>query len=65
MAALDVLSKSIELPIYKLFNTELSPIKTYISGGSVAYNSNEIREDAYKLKEIGFDFYKMRMVTRA
>ena len=61
MAALDVLSKSIELPIYKLFNTELSPIKTYISGGSVAYNSNEIREDAYKLKEIGFDFYKMRM----
>ena len=61
VACLDVLSKSIEIPIYKLFGSKLQPIKVYISGGSVVYSPQKIYEDANKLKDLGFNNYKMRI----
>ena len=61
IACLDVLSKSLKIPIYKLFRSELKPIKVYISGGSVAYSPKKIYDDANKLKDLGFNYYKMRI----
>ena len=61
IACLDVLSKSIEIPIYELFGSKLQPIKVYISGGSVVYSPEKIFEDANRLKELGFNHYKMRI----
>lgn len=61
IACLDVLSKSVEIPIYKLFGSKLQPIKVYISGGSVVYSPQKVYEDANKLKDLGFNNYKMRI----
>lgn len=61
IACLDVLSKSIQIPIYKLFGARLRPIKVYISGGSVVYKPDKIYDDANKLKDLGFNEYKMRI----
>ena len=61
IACLDVLSKSVEIPIYKLFGSKLHPIKVYISGGSVVYSPQKVYEDANKLKDLGFNNYKMRI----
>jgi L-alanine-DL-glutamate epimerase-like enolase superfamily enzyme len=61
IACLDVLSKSVETPIYKLFGSKLQPIKVYISGGSVVYSPQQVYEDANKLKDLGFNNYKMRI----
>ncbi len=61
IALVDCLSRHIEEPIYKLFNKRLNPIRTYVSGGSVVYKSDEIYKDAENLKSDGFDLYKMRI----
>lgn len=60
-ACLDVLSKSIKVPIYKMYDSELKPVKVYVSGGSVTFSPDEIYNDCVKLKEIGFLKYKMRI----
>ena len=61
VALIDCLSRHLEIPIYELFNKKLKPIKTYVSGGSVTYNENEILKDAETLRSKGFETYKMRM----
>lgn len=61
VALFDCLSRHIEIPIYKLFNKNLKPIRVYVSGGSVVYKSDEIYKDAENLKSKGFDLYKMRI----
>ena len=61
VALIDCLSRYLEVPIYELFNKKLKPIKTYVSGGSVAFNENEVLKDAETLRSKGFENYKMRM----
>ncbi|MDA8565492.1 hypothetical protein N9K99_04835 [Schleiferiaceae bacterium] len=61
VALLDCLSRYLEIPIYELFGKKLKPINAYVSGGSVAFDSNEVLQDAVNLKGKGFERYKMRM----
>lgn len=62
LAILDLIGKIEKKPVYDLFKIdEYKEIKCYYSGGSVAFSEDEIQDDIIKMKNLGFNSYKMRI----
>lgn len=62
LALLDLIGKIEKKPVYDLFKIDYSrEIKCYYSGGSVAFSEDEIEDDIIKMKNFGFNSYKMRV----
>jgi L-alanine-DL-glutamate epimerase-like enolase superfamily enzyme len=61
IALIDSYSKSVDIPIYRLFNTDLRSLPVYVSGGSVGMDANQIYEDAENQINKGFTNYKLRV----
>ncbi len=63
LAVLDLIGKIEKKPVYQLFDKEEvnKKIKCYYSGGSVIFSEDQVEDDIIKMKEIGFNAYKMRV----
>tara|TARA_B100000902_G_scaffold399521_1_gene470783 strand:+ start:6131 stop:7324 length:1194 start_codon:yes stop_codon:yes gene_type:complete len=58
----DVRGKVLNLPVYKLFETNFQKKEVYYSGGSVIFNADEIKKEVDQLaRSEKFFLYKMRI----
>jgi len=63
LAVMDLIGKITEKPVHELFsvNEKKKEIKCYYSGGSVIFNTDEIKADIENLYNLGFEAFKMRV----
>ena len=58
----DIRGKVLNLPVYKLFETQDQNKEVYFSGGSVAFNPDQIKNEVDELaRDENFFLYKMRI----
>ena len=62
IALYDALSQHKEIPLYKLLSKKSAKkVRVYASNGSSTFSPREIKEDVYKILDLGFNSFKMRI----
>lgn len=66
IALWDIKSQALALPLHKVLNPNgLGNKRVYASGGSAAFQPDELRRDVDKVLALGFDSFKMRVGHQA